>query len=67
MTKDKIVLAAISWWHMHRPIDYTLQQHIENPSINTATDPEKQLAIHVAGYIKKRIAGYIKKRKKNES
>ena len=54
MTKDRIVLAAISWWHMHRPIDYTLQQHIENPEINTFTDSEKQLAISVAGYVKKR-------------
>jgi len=54
MTKDKIVLAAIQWWEMHRPIAYTKQQHIENPSINTVTDSEKQLAIHVAEYVRKR-------------
>lgn len=54
MTKDKIVLAAIQWWEMHRPIAYTKQQHIENPSVNTITDSEKQLAISVAGYVKKR-------------
>ena len=55
MTKDKIVLAAIQWWEMHRPIAYTKQQHIENPSVNTATASEKQLAIHVAEYVKKGI------------
>jgi len=54
MTKDKIVLAAIQWWEMHRPIAYTKQQHIENPSVNTATDSEKQLAISVARYVRKR-------------
>lgn len=37
-------VAAIKWWERFRPINWTLDQHKENPCINCCTEAEKELA-----------------------
>lgn len=43
--------AAHVWWANHRPLSHTLQQHLENPTINTCSPAEAELARAVAGWI----------------
>lgn len=43
--------AALHWWEMHRPIGWTLRQHLDNPRVNTATPAERQLAESVAAAV----------------
>jgi hypothetical protein len=52
MNKDKVIAAAVRWWARHRPVDWTLQDHMDNPTINTATPAEKKLALVVAAHLK---------------
>ena len=44
----KVADAAVVWWTMHRPIQWSVEQHIANPTINCATAAEKTLAKMVA-------------------
>ena len=41
---DKIVEAAMAWWRGRRPLEYSLRQHLSNPTINTMNDSERKLA-----------------------
>ena len=49
---DKTLLrvadAAAVWWTMHRPIQWSVERHLANPTINCATAAEKTLAKFVA-------------------
>lgn len=47
---QRIVDAACQWWMRKRPIAYTLDEHIENPKVNTRNDSEAELAKAVARY-----------------
>jgi len=40
--------AAIAWWEDKRPCVFTLDEHLANPTINTTTDSEKELALRVS-------------------
>lgn len=41
--------AARKWWEMHRPVGWTLEQHLANPTINTtASEADRALARAVA-------------------
>jgi hypothetical protein len=44
---------AIKWWEAHRPTEYNLEDHLQNPIINCVTDAEKELAMAVSELIKK--------------
>ena len=44
--------AAKFWWERHRPIKWTLAEHLELPSVNTATSAEGDLARAVARIVK---------------
>lgn len=42
--------AAIVWWAMKRPFQWSLEQHLANPHINTSTPSEKRLADAAAAW-----------------
>ena len=45
---QRLFLAAYQWWRNHRPVAYTLEQHLQNPTTNTTTADEQALAVAVA-------------------
>jgi hypothetical protein len=42
-----------AWFRSKRPFMYSLEQHLEHPTINCVTEREKELAKAVANWIKK--------------
>lgn len=46
--------SAMQWWEQHRPVRWTLQQHLQNPTINCATPAENNLARAVSHSIIRR-------------
>lgn len=48
---DSLVAAAISWWRGHRPIEWTEVEHRGNPTVNCASNKERELARVVAEYV----------------
>lgn len=42
---------AVEWWASKRPVRWTVEQHLGNPRINTATSAEKRLAEAVAEWV----------------
>lgn len=54
---DKSVIdAALGWWESRCPIGWTLAQHLDNPTVNTATLAEEGLALVVAARVRKEHA-----------
>ena len=49
--------AALAWWRGGRPCSFDEAEHLKNPTINLATDPEKRLARSVARTLKTRGSG----------
>lgn len=49
--ENNIISDAIYWWETHRPLSFTLEQHLKNPTINTSSKAEEQLALSVARYL----------------
>lgn len=60
MTKTKeealatlaIVDAAKEWWRDHRPVAWSEDQHIDNPSVNISMPSGKRLAEAVSRMVK---------------
>jgi hypothetical protein len=50
--EQKIIHAAIAWWSEKEPIGMTMEEHISNATINTATEGERLLALSAADYLK---------------
>ena len=48
----KVADAAVVWWAMKRPVQWSLDQHLQNCRINTITDAEKHLADAVAAWLR---------------
>lgn len=46
-----ILGAAHAWWASRRPLSYTLHQHLQNPTVNTCGEDERDLALAVAEWI----------------
>ena len=41
--------AALKWWKSRRPVDFDLEDHLANPTINcTGSDADKELALAVS-------------------
>jgi hypothetical protein len=40
--------AAQAWWERHRPVAWTAEEHYANPTVNTTTQAEKDLAKCIA-------------------
>jgi hypothetical protein len=47
--------AALNWWASLRPVGYTMEDHLKNPTVNTTSYAEERLANAVAGYIEASI------------
>lgn len=47
---EQIIALAIKWWSIHKPVDWTLAQHLGNPTVNLPTPAEQALAIAIAKY-----------------
>lgn len=43
--------AALAWWESLRPVDWSLRQHIDNPTVNTASANERRMAEAVAASV----------------
>lgn len=51
---DTVLRAARRWWRGHRPMGWTLGQHIENPAVNCSSQFDVELALAVANtYVRK--------------
>lgn len=51
--------AAVRWWKSKRPTHWDLYQHLDNPTVNTSTVAEEDLAAAVAAHEQARIAAAI--------
>ncbi len=49
-----VVIQAVRWWKMRRPVGWTLEQHMTNPAVNTASEADKALAIAVGAMVAER-------------
>lgn len=43
-----VVDAAVNWWRSKRPVGWNVWDHTANPTINTTTDRENELAVAVS-------------------
>ena len=49
----ELIEKALQWFNSKSPLScIELEQHLENPTINTVTDTEKGLSIAIANYLK---------------
>lgn len=46
---------ALNWWLSKRPLNFSVEDHLLNPTINTITQEEEELAEAVAFYVKNNI------------
>ena len=51
---NKILLAAMSWWKRRRPAQWTLEQHLEQPTVNMRGIEEFELAEAIAESLRER-------------
>lgn len=52
MTNDQLKNAILAWWAQHRPLSFSLDDHVANPTVNLSSDADKELG-RVAGWIAK--------------
>lgn len=48
----RLLAMSRKWWESLRPVDWEVDQHLGNPTINTSTGAETELAEAIAGAIK---------------
>ena len=53
-TERAVVEAAVKWWSGYRPCAWTLDEHLDNPTINCSTDTEHTLATAVGQLVRER-------------
>lgn len=53
----RVIIAAVEWWEMHRPVAWTPSEHLQNPGVNTPTATARMLAEAVAAYLRDREGG----------
>lgn len=52
---NQVTRSSINWWESKRPIEWMLETHLENPTVNCSSETEKNLAIEVAKYIGEKL------------
>jgi len=52
LLKLRVLETARKWWEMHKPVDWSLEKHLLNPTINTCGEDESALARSVASLVK---------------
>lgn len=55
---DALLTAAYAWWRMKRPAQWTVTEHVANPTINCRGPEEHELAKAVADSIKNAHRGW---------
>lgn len=53
ITSSDLFKASYKWWTQKRPIEWSEQEHLDNPFINTNGKVEQRLALEVSELIKK--------------
>lgn len=48
---EEVIQAALAWWENLRPVGWGLRQHLDNPTINTMSKSECELAKRVANAV----------------
>jgi hypothetical protein len=48
----ELTLKAKLWWEAHRPLSYSLDNHLADPTVNLHTKEEKNLALTIANMVK---------------
>jgi len=51
MPQDLVRVAAIEWWRMKKPMSFSFEDHLANPTVNCVAEQEKALAQAVADYL----------------
>ena len=51
--RDAVTDAAIAWWESHRPLGWTLDDHLKTPDVNCTVTTEQELAYAVASIVSK--------------
>lgn len=51
-TEAAVLKSAKRWWMSHRPYNFTKQQHLRHPAINTHSYSERVLAKAIADWIR---------------
>ena len=50
---NRVIKAACAFWLSRQPCDFSLEDHLENPTINTTdSDSAKQLCAAVGDYLR---------------
>jgi hypothetical protein len=50
---NKIPEQLLKWWEGFKPVEWDINQHLKNPTVNCKTDREKELALYVAEIMKR--------------
>ncbi len=48
----RLLAMSRKWWESLRPVDWDVGQHLDNPTVNTSSGAETELAEAIAGAIK---------------
>ena len=51
-TLEPLMRIAKLWWEHERPVNYKIEQHLKNPTINCVTEAERVLAEEIAKMVK---------------
>lgn len=49
--QQRLIEAATAWWKMRRPMTWSVEAHLANPTINTSYSWERDLARAVADLV----------------
>ncbi|OGD36855.1 hypothetical protein A2V94_07145 [Candidatus Atribacteria bacterium RBG_16_35_8] len=49
--EKKLIDCLYKWWASKRPILWDIDQHLENPSINTVSSSEKAIALAFSKFL----------------
>lgn len=49
---SRIEEMAIAWWKSKHPTEWTVEMHVQNPTVNCTTAPEYRLAKEVGALVK---------------
>lgn len=55
--RGDVVELAVRWWEGRRPLAYTRQQHLANPTVNAwNSQPDQELAAAVGAYVSEMLS-----------
>ena len=54
MKSSAVLLAAVKWWSRHRPIHWSKEEHLKNPTVNMRGFEEHALAEAIADAVREK-------------